>query len=107
MKKYLFLLLLPGTSFAQKLERYCEVFARQETSPRKFTIIIDYGKGYKSSEMEDFTSIVDALNYLGKQNWKLVSAVVAGENSLPDRRIYRYYLKQEYDATEPENTKQK
>lgn len=97
-------LLLPNFTFAQKVEKYCEVLATARLLSHKVTITIDFGeerKLFKDMRIRDiegavikFNSIVDALNYMGEQNWKLVNAfpmATGGQN------VYHYYFKKEFD----------
>jgi hypothetical protein len=106
MKKLLLaLLLVPNCLFAQKLERYCEVMAIGKMFSRKVTITVDFGEEksfFKDTRVRDdegnlvkFNTLIDALNYMGTQNWKLVNAfpIETGGQS-----VYHFYFKKEYDA---------
>lgn len=114
MKKALFLLcLVPQALFAQKLERYCEMVATARLFSTKVTIQVDYGDqaGFFDRRIRDdegkvvkFNTLVDAMNYMGTQNWKLVNAfpVTTGGSS---GSVYHFYFKKDYDASElvPQN----
>jgi hypothetical protein len=110
MKKLFLLLLLaaPQYIYAQKLERYCDVMAIGKMFSKKVTITVDYGEEsgfFKDQRVKDdagdivkFNSLVDALNYMGTQSWKLVNAfpISDGTNS----SVLHFYFKKEYDASE-------
>src|SRR5438552_2566801 len=96
MKKFiLFFLLIPAFGKSQstdtKVEQYCELVAQQRILSRKVNIDVDYGderklfKDYRlkdeSGKLKKFNSVVDALNYMGQQGWKLVNAFPVTEVS--------------------------
>ena len=107
-KMMLAILLLPSLAFAQqKMERYCELVAGIKPFSTKVNIWIDYGEDRKiarSLKVKDedgkavkFNSLIDALNYMGSQNWKLLNAFpinTGGEN------VYHFFFKKEYDSSE-------
>lgn len=106
-KLLLILLILPQTIFAQKLEKYCEVLAIGKMFSHKVTIQVDFGDEtgfFKDTRVRDnegdvikFNTLVDALNYMGTQNWKLVNAFpieTGGQN------VLHFYFKKEYDVSE-------
>ena len=108
MKKLAFiLLLLPTGLFAQKLEKYCEITAVQKMFSNKVTIAVDFGEErglFKDIRVRDeegkvvkFNSLVDALNYMGSQNWKFINAFPISNGS---QNIYHFFFKKEYDASE-------
>src|SRR5258705_11684796 len=67
-----------------KVKQYCEVVATARLLSNKVTIDIDYGEErsiWKDHRLRDdegklkkFNSVIDAINYLGKDGWKLVNA---------------------------------
>jgi hypothetical protein len=114
MKKILTLVLLTLTlnGFSQdttKVEQYCEVVATGRLLSNKVTIDIDYGEQrsiwrdhrIKNDEgkLKKFNSVIDAVNYLGKQGWKLVNAfpIATGNGS-----VYHYVFKKEFLKSETE-----
>lgn len=108
MKKLvLSLMLFPVTLYAQKLERYCDLAVVEKMLSSNITITINYGdvtKLLKESAVKDeevngsrFESYVDALNYLGAHDWKLVSSVAYLRNG---QNAIRFYFKKEYDASD-------
>lgn len=107
------LLILSVTSYAQdttKLEQYCEVVATGRILSNKVTIDIDYGEErsiWKDHRLKDedgklkkFNSVIDALNYLGKQGWRLVNAFPVTEGNGP--KVYHYVFKKEFTKAETE-----
>jgi hypothetical protein len=113
MKKLLvlFIIVLPVIAFAQadtlKVEQYCEVVATSRMFSKKVTIDIDYGEArsiWKDNRLKDedgnlkkFNTTIDALNYLGKQGWKLVNAFPMSEGSTTNSvSIYHFYFKREF-----------
>ena len=98
-------------SFAQdttKVEQYCEVVATGRLLSTKVTIDIDYGEersAWKDNRLKDengklikFNSVIDALNYLGKNEWKLVNAFPISSTNEPN--VYHYVFKKEFPAAE-------
>src|SRR5215210_3615700 len=110
MKKMIFIafLLMAFISNAQdttKVEQYCEVVATPRLLSNRVTIDIDYGEVksiWKDNRMRDergklikFNTLVDALNYMGTNGWKLVNAFPAytATNSPP---VYHYVFRKEF-----------
>ena len=115
MKTLFILLLLSFTinSFAQdstKVEQYCQVVAEGILFSNKVSIDIHYGEArnaFKDYRLKDdagkikkFNSLIDGLNYLGRQGWKLVNAFpVSRASGSPE---YYYIFKKEFDKSEVE-----
>ncbi|HEV7781051.1 MAG TPA: hypothetical protein VGO58_07275 [Chitinophagaceae bacterium] len=116
MKKVftLTLLLIAFNSFSQdteKLEQYCKLVVTGRMLSSKVVISVDYGEErslWKDNRLKNddgklvkFNSEIDALNYLGKQGWKLVNAypVATTSNSVP---IYHYVFRKEFPRSEVE-----
>jgi len=112
---FLFLLTVSISSYSQdttKVEQYAEVVATQRLLSNKVAINVDYGeerKFWKDNRVKDdegrvkkFNTIVDALNYMGRQNWRLVSTflVTSANNTLPLE--YHYLFKREFLKSETE-----
>ncbi|MEX6690841.1 hypothetical protein QTN47_25255 [Danxiaibacter flavus] len=87
-----------------KIEQYCELQARNRFMSNKVTIDIDYGqekKFWADTRLKDddgkpvkFNTVIDALNYLGKLQWKLVNAFSdSSENGVV---VYRYIFRKEF-----------
>ena len=109
MKKALLLLfLVPQSLLAQKMERFCEMVATARVLSSKVTISVDFGEEagiFKDRRIKDddgqavkFNTLVDAMNYMGSQNWKLVNAfpITNGNGAA----VYHFYFKKEYDASD-------
>ncbi len=116
MKKLLFLFLLfPSFGKSQasdaKVDQYCELIAQARLFSRKVNIDIDYGderkffKDYRlkdeSGKLKKFNSVVDALNYMGQQGWKLVNAFLVTEGSGTSvSNVYHYVFRKEFLKSE-------
>jgi hypothetical protein len=99
-------------SFSQndsvKAEQYAEVVATPRLLSNKVTIDIDYGeersiwKDHRVKEdngrLKKFNTVIDALNYMGKDGWTLVNAfpVLVGTNS----QVYHYVFKKSFLKSE-------
>ena len=102
------LLLIAFKSNAQqdtlRVEQYCELVATPRLLSSKVTIDIDYGDErsiWKDNRIRDengklkkFNTVIDALNFLGKEGWKLVNAFPVFTPNSPV--VYHYVLKQEF-----------
>ena len=87
-----------------RVEQYCEVVATGRILSNKVTIDIDYGEErsvWKDNRLKDengrlkkFNSVIDAINYLGKNGWKLVNAFPVANGNTP--MIYHYVFKKEF-----------
>jgi len=115
---FIFSVLLSSHSIAQDmvkpqidsilLEEYCSLVTRGKLFSNEVTIAIDFGDNPnnrrrlrdRKGDVVDFTSTIDALNYLGEQGWKLVNAfpINATNNSNPQ---YNYVFKREYLGKKP------
>jgi hypothetical protein len=99
MKKILiisFVLFIGITSSAQtdtsKVEQYCQVIALPRLLSNKVTIDIDFGEEKSiwrddrlktiDGKIKKFSTIIDALNYMGLDGWIFINAypVGVGEN---------------------------
>jgi len=88
-----------------KVEQYCEVVATPRLLSNRVTIDIDYGETrsiWKDNRIRDekgklikFNTLVDALNYMGTNGWKLVNAFPAytATNAPP---VYHYVFRKEF-----------
>ncbi|MEO8821798.1 MAG: hypothetical protein ABI267_00645 [Ginsengibacter sp.] len=93
-----------------KVEQYCEMVATARLLSNKVTINIDYGEAKsiwndnrlreENGKLKKFNTIVDALNYLGKNGWKLLNAFpVPSVNATAD---YHYVFKKSFLKSETE-----
>ncbi len=85
---------------SSKVDQYCEIMAIGKLFSRKVSITVDYGQFQRvfsdmrlkdeEGKVENFNSVVDALNYMGKQGWKLVNAFPLTEGS---GNVLHFYFK--------------
>jgi hypothetical protein len=99
--------LISSTTFAQsdssKVEQYCQVIASPRLLSNRVTIDIDFGeeKSYwrdsrlKSIDgiLKKFNTVIDALNYMGKEGWKFINAYPVNNGSTT---IYHFAFKKEF-----------
>ncbi len=116
MKKIIILsILLVGSTavFSQNdpqwVEQYCQVIATPRVFSSKVTIEIDFGeersvwrdnrlKSY-DGKLKKFNTVIDALNYMGKDGWIFINAYpVRSGNS----EIYHFAFKKMFLKTEVE-----
>lgn len=91
MKKFVitsFILMATLQSFCQNdtatVEQYCEIVATPRLLSSKVTIDIDFGESRSiwkdnrlktdDGRLKKFNTVMDALNYMGKDGWRLVNA---------------------------------
>ncbi|SRR5258706_14395459 len=98
-------------SFSQsdttKVEQYCEVIATPRFLSNKVTLEINYGEEksfwrdnrLKSDEgkIKKFNSVVDALNYMGKDGWTFVNAFPV---NIGTTQVYHYGFKKVFLKSE-------
>ena len=96
-------------SDADKVEQYAEVVATPRLLSNKVTIDIDYGEErsiwkdnrIKTDEgkLKKFNTVVDALNYMGKEGWKLVNAFpyISGNGNT---QVYHYVFRKPFSKSE-------
>lgn len=89
---------------SEKVEQYCEVVGMARIMSSKVNIIIDYGEAQsvwkdnrvknEDGSVKKFNSMIDALNFLGANGWKLVNAfpITTGGQD-----VYHYVFKKEFD----------
>lgn len=117
MKKLIitcFILFVCFTSFSQtdtsKIEQYCEVIATPRLLSNKVTIDINYGEGksiWKDTRLKDdegklkkFNTVIDALNYMGKDGWIFVNAFPVLNGTT---QIYHYVFKKWFAKSDAAN----
>ena len=117
MKKLIFtcfILFVSFTSFSQtdtsKIEQYCEVIATPWLLSNKVTIDINYGEGksiWKDTRLKDdegklkkFNTVIDALNYMGKDGWIFVNAFPVLNGTT---QIYHYVFKKWFAKSDAAN----
>ena len=92
------------------VEQYCEVVATARLLSNKVTVDIDYGEQKsiwkdnrlreENGKLKKFNTIVDAINYLGKDGWKLVNAFPVSTVNGP--MVYHYVFKKNFQKSETE-----
>ncbi len=106
----LVLLFTSMTLFAQSdttnVEQYCQVIATPRLFSNKVTIDIDFGeeKSYWSDtrlrsydgRFKKFNTIIDALNFMGKEGWTFINAYPVNSGTTV---IYHYAFKKLFPKT--------
>lgn len=99
------LLLATFQSFSQSdtsnVEQYCEVVATPRLLSTKVTIDVDFGERrsiWKDNRLKEddgklkkFNTVIDALNYMGNDGWKLVNAFPVYTST--NTQVYHYVFK--------------
>ena|ERR1700712_2567311 len=109
-------LILSCSSFAQTdtsaIEQYCQVIATPALLSNKVTIDIDFGeeksfwrdtrlKTY-NGKLKRFNTIIDALNFMGKEGWVFINAYPVRNN---ETEIYHFGFKKLFTKSEMEGPK--
>ncbi|HEX7847318.1 MAG TPA: hypothetical protein VF476_16070 [Chitinophagaceae bacterium] len=114
MKKtfiFLFLLFAGYGSFAQtptqKVEQYCQIIASPRLLSNKVTIDIDFGEEKSfwrdnrlknhDGRLKKFNTIIDALNFMGKDGWIFINAYPV---TIGTGVIYHFAFKKEFPLSE-------
>ena len=114
MKKMLFIMLsfcISSFLFAQsdtaRVEQYCQVIATPRLFSNKVTIDLDFGeeKSYfrdtrlktLDGKLKKFNTVVDALNFMGRDGWKFMNAYPVTTGSTT---IYHFAFKKEFAAAD-------
>jgi hypothetical protein len=111
---YLAIFLLASfSSFAQndssKIEQYCQIIATPKLVSNKVTIDIDFGeeksfwrdtrlKTY-DGKFKKFNTIIDALNFMGKEGWIFINAYPVRNNQT---EIYHFAFKKAFTRADVE-----
>jgi hypothetical protein len=85
---------------------YCEVVGTEKFLSTKVNIVVDFGdrlKWFADNRMKDektgkpivFNSMVDALNYMGRQGWVLAQAYPV---TIQNQNVYHYLLERSIDS---------
>jgi hypothetical protein len=114
MKKAIYagiFLMVSLSIFAQadtsKIEQYCQVIATPRLLSNKVTIDIDFGeqksfwrdtrlKTYDGS-LKKFNTIIDALNFMGRDGWVFINAYPVRTNNT---EIYHFAFKRMFAKSE-------
>ena len=107
MKKIFILVFALSTSYvasaqtdSTKIEQYCQVIATPRILSNKVTIDIDFGeqKSFWRDErlktydgkLKKFNTIIDALNFMGKEGWLFINAYPV---TMGTTQIYHFAFK--------------
>ena len=90
-----------------KVEQYCQVIATPRLLSNKVTIDIDYGdeKSYwldtrlktDAGKLKKFNTVIDALNYMGKEGWIFINAYPV---RMAETEIYHFAFKKLFPKSE-------
>ena len=85
------------------IEQYCQVIVTPKLFSNKVTIDIDFGEEknfwsdtrLKSSEgnIKKFNTVIDALNYMGKDGWIFINAYPVNNGNL---EIYHFAFRKKF-----------
>lgn len=117
MKKLFTLLMLASCTLVNAQEPYkvfCELLGTGKFMSNKVSVTIDFGQKTKfwsgnakqylvneNGTRLEFNSMVDAMNYMGKRNWKFEQAYVVTTSS---QNVYHWLLSKE--VTDDEQIKE-
>lgn len=110
MKNVFFVLLLQLTAFGvfaqtdtTKIEQYCQIIASPRLFSNKVTIDIDFGEEKSfwadtrlrtfDSKLKKFNTIIDALNFMGKEGWIFINAYPVRNGSSD---VYHYGFRKQF-----------
>ncbi|MBP7152309.1 MAG: hypothetical protein KBA43_06560 [Paludibacteraceae bacterium] len=109
------LLLFSGILFPQTAPKfvYAEIVGTAKFMSTKVTIEVSFGqrvKTFADNRLKDpktgkpivFNSMIDALNFMGKQGWEFIQAYVITEGN---NNVYHYLLKKPFSDLSPEEQK--
>lgn len=113
MKKFLFVIALLFATLNMNAENfiYCELVGTAKFMSNKVRVQVDYGQetsfwkgvSYMKDENGDkieFNSMVDAMNYFGKQGWEFVQAYTVTMNN---QNVYHWLMKKSVTDEEMNN----
>ena len=95
--------MLNAQTDSSKVEQYCQVIATPGSLSNKVTIDIDFGEEKSlwrdtrlktdGGKIKKFNTIIDVLNYMGKEGWTFINAfpVRTGETE-----IYHFAFKKQF-----------
>jgi len=98
-------------SFAQndttKIEQYCQVIVTPRMLSNKVTIDIDFGEEKSfwadtrirtyDGKLKKFNTVVDALNFMGKEGWVFINAYPVNNGNI---EIYHFAFKKQFTWAE-------
>jgi hypothetical protein len=103
---FLFCYLLKGQDFKSDSLKftYCEIVGTEKLMSTKVTVVIDFGQAtsfFSDNRYKDpatgkpyvFNSMIDALNFMGKDKWEFVQAYIIGSSQ--SGFVYHFLLKKQ------------
>ncbi len=97
-----------GQEDPDRVEQYCEVVATPRILSNRVTIDVDYGEERSAwrdnrlrednGRLKKFNSVIDALNFMARDGWRLVNAFPV--NTAPNTFIYHYVFRKSFLRTE-------
>lgn len=90
-----------------KIEQYCQVIATPKLFSNRVTIDIDFGEEKSfwadtrlrdyGGKLKKFNTIIDALNFMGKEGWVFINAYPV---RMADVEIYHFAFKRQFPRSE-------
>lgn len=94
-------------SDTSRVEQYCQVIVTPRLLSNKVTIDIDFGEEKSfwrdtrlksdGGRVRKFNTVIDALNYMGKEGWAFINAYPV---RMGDSEIYHFAFKKQFQKTE-------
>ena len=98
---------VPAQSDTTKIEQYCQVIATTRLLSNKVTIDIDFGEEKSfwadtrlrsyDGRLKKFNTIIDALNFMGKEGWTFINAYPVRRGEI---EIYHFGFKKQFSRSE-------
>ncbi len=92
---------------SSKVEQYCQVIATPRLLSNKVTIDIDFGEEksflrdtrFKTDDgkIKKFNTIIDALNYMGREGWIFINAYPV---RMGEAEIYHFAFRKQFQRSE-------
>jgi hypothetical protein len=92
---------------SSKIEQYCQVIATPRLLSNKVTIDIDFGeeKSFwrdtrlktEAGKIRKFNTIIDAMNYMGKEGWIFINAFPV---RMGETEIFHFAFKRQFSKSE-------
>src|SRR5690348_4819379 len=83
---------------------YCEIVGTQKLLTTKVTVVVDFGERmrvFADNRMKDengraivFNSMIDALNFMGKQGWEFAQAYTI---TISNQNVYHFMMKKSFE----------
>ena len=96
-------IVLSAQTDTSKVEQYCQVIATPKLLSNRVTIDIDFGDEKSlwsdtrlktdAGKIRKFNTIIDALNYMGKEGWIFINAFPV---KMGETEIYHFAFKKQF-----------